>query len=290
MELYLVGALVLFLPLAIVISVVFFWKQFGRRRRRRSPLTTELVRLPGQSLRNQIDDLSLDLLGYLTSVFVFPMMLFCILLMQSIVKADFAFVQSALIYGLAILIVTGWLTFKIISTGQQRQKLNEAVDAEISTAQDLEQLKPSGYRVFHDIQTGKFNIDHVVVGPSGVYAFETKSRLKPTDIAGKEGVSVVFDGRSLKFPTWTEVKPLEQAKRQALWLKKRLAESAGENVEVKPVLSLPGWFVERKAQGDVVVANPKNLSWISNTAAKLDEGQIKRIVFQLEQMSHVESR
>ena len=28
--------------------------------------------------------------------------------------------------------------------------------------------------VYHDIQADQFNIDHVVVGPSGVFAVETK--------------------------------------------------------------------------------------------------------------------
>lgn len=37
----------------------------------------------------------------------------------------------------------------------------------------LEELPP-GYRVIHDLDIGRGNVDHVVIGPSGVFAIETK--------------------------------------------------------------------------------------------------------------------
>lgn len=39
----------------------------------------------------------------------------------------------------------------------------------------LDALTPHGWRVGHDIGTGRGNIDHVVVGPTGVFTVETKS-------------------------------------------------------------------------------------------------------------------
>jgi len=33
-----------------------------------------------------------------------------------------------------------------------------------------------GWAVFHDIDTGRGNIDHVVIGPAGLFTVETKSR------------------------------------------------------------------------------------------------------------------
>lgn len=34
---------------------------------------------------------------------------------------------------------------------------------------------PEGYTVLHDVDTGKGNLDHVVIGPTGVFAIETKA-------------------------------------------------------------------------------------------------------------------
>jgi hypothetical protein len=49
-------------------------------------------------------------------------------------------------------------------------------DGELATAQELNQLMRHGYYVFHDLQAENFNIDHIVIGPAGVFAVETKSR------------------------------------------------------------------------------------------------------------------
>jgi hypothetical protein len=39
----------------------------------------------------------------------------------------------------------------------------------------LEGLRSKGYKALHDIDTGRGNLDHVVIGPTGVFAIETKA-------------------------------------------------------------------------------------------------------------------
>lgn len=39
----------------------------------------------------------------------------------------------------------------------------------------LESLAPQGWRVLHDISFGRGNVDHVLIGPGGVFTVETKS-------------------------------------------------------------------------------------------------------------------
>jgi hypothetical protein len=143
-----------------------------------------------------------------------------------------------------------------------------------------------GCFIFHDIQAGKFNIDHVVVSPGGVFAIETKSRLKPVTGGGMRDAEVTYDGVSLKFPGWSESKPLQQAKAQSKWLGSQLSRSTGDDVQVRAVLALPGWYVNPKARGDVIVLNPKNCGWMAKMAESngLDETVMKRICFQLEKL------
>ena len=45
---------------------------------------------------------------------------------------------------------------------------------EEAVGQVLEELDGFGYRTLHDIETGRGNLDHVVVGPTGIFAVETK--------------------------------------------------------------------------------------------------------------------
>jgi hypothetical protein len=40
----------------------------------------------------------------------------------------------------------------------------------------LEGLAGEGWHVIHDVSFGRGNIDHIVVGPGGIYTIETKSR------------------------------------------------------------------------------------------------------------------
>jgi hypothetical protein len=174
---------------------------------------------------------------------------------------------------------------KLIRIVHKRQKYREALDGELATAQCLESVIAGGARVFHDVQADGFNIDHVVVAPGGVFAVETKHRLKPTGTNTKDVGKVRFDGQVLQFPGWVEKKPIDQARRQADWLSKFLSKATGESVEAKPVLALPGWWVDRTGRSDVIVINPKNSSFMlkPGNGQGLAEDRKQRICYQLEQ-------
>jgi len=166
-----------------------------------------------------------------------------------------------------------------------RRSYQLGYEGEIAVGQELNQLMLDGYRVYHDFPAGKFNIDHIVVGVSGVFAVETKARSKPTSKDRRADAKVKYDGRSLQFPNSTDVQSIEQAKRQAEWLSKWLQRAVGETVGVRPVVALPGWFVERVASGGIRVINPKNFRSIAKPKdGNILSGQmISRIVHQLEQ-------
>lgn len=59
------------------------------------------------------------------------------------------------------------------------------------------------------------------------------------------------DGR-FNFPLWTETKPIEQAKRQALLLGERvsqwLTKATGSPVAATPALVFPGWYVTSQSK------------------------------------------
>jgi hypothetical protein len=55
------------------------------------------------------------------------------------------------------------------------ERRRRGVQAEEHVGEILDGLSESGWRVIHDLDTGRGNIDHVVVGPGGVFTIETKS-------------------------------------------------------------------------------------------------------------------
>jgi hypothetical protein len=148
--------------------------------------------------------------------------------------------------------------------------------------QELNQALSVGCRVYHDVLFDGYNIDHVIVAPSGVYAVETKTRRKSRD---KGSHKVKYDGHKLIFPEWEDEHGLEQARRNAkslsLWLNKAVAQS----LWVEPILTLPGWLIDREAGGAVTVLNPKEIVNFVTRDRKpiLLPELIQRISFQLEQ-------
>ena len=51
----------------------------------------------------------------------------------------------------------------------------QGAEGEETVARILEPLGARGYRIIHDLDTGRGNVDHVVVGPTGVSVIETKA-------------------------------------------------------------------------------------------------------------------
>ena len=177
---------------------------------------------------------------------------------------------------------SAWAAWRLVAIGRERRRFIEALRAEHAVAQYLQPLLAQGWVIFHDLPAEGFNIDHIAIGPNGVFAIETKSRKKPPrDV--KEGHRVRFDGRALHFPDHSTSKPVEQAQRQARWLERELASGTGESVKVVPVLALPGWFVEssvRQSASDGFVLAGKALEGFlpkASTGMALDVKQRQRI-------------
>lgn len=130
-------------------------------------------------------------------------------------------------------------------------------------AQYLEPLKAQEFAVFHDVpgKAGKqdFNLDHVTVGRTGVALIETKARRKRTARPGFLEHEVTYDGQQLIWPWGEETDALDQARRNAAWLRSWLKERTGKDFAVNAVLAFPGWMVRRKGKGDVWVMNAKEL-------------------------------
>lgn len=270
----------IFLPIA----VVNLWRK-RREAKRRSPLTQKLLRGPGESLRNVLEEAFGETL---ILMLMFPMMLL-LLYSLHISQSYFGGVKES-DFRTAIGIVAGlcassFLLFRITKLLKQLSNLRLGYEGEVAVAEELNQLMREGAYVFHDVPANGFNIDHVIVWPKGVYAVETKARMKPKRNRGKEDARVLFDGKQLNFPGWSETAPLEQAARQAKWLAQELSSAVGDTVSVKPVLALPGWYVDRKGKSEVFIVSGREASnaiskW---THTPLSEDMVIRIAYQLDQ-------
>lgn len=269
-----------------LLGVVLLWRRSERIQARRNPLSGQLLRSPGHSLKEQIDDLRWDVAMYL-SLGMLPIPLaFGFYFAEWAMKGKAPGTVPTVLLTIVTLGALSWLAWKLWTILRKLRQLRLGYDAELAVGQELNELLRHDYRVFHDfpVEDRHFNIDHVVVGPGGVFAIETKGRPKPKSRAsGGASWEVTYDGSVLQFPGWFERAPMRQAEAAAAWLRQWLSSAVAERVDVQPTVILPGWYVRRTGSGVPVLASGEIASYFTGARRALDAKLVQRIAHQLDQ-------
>ena len=127
------------------------------------------------------------------------------------------------------------------------------------------------WHVFHDFEAGVHHVDHVLVGPAGVFAVETKNWRDPVQLESGE---IIVGGHVPNHP------PIAQAASEAKAVKAALARAGWEG-EVAPVVCFAsGTFQGDFAQaGKVLVANAEAfVKWLAGRPAARAAGECARLV------------
>ncbi|HJS37615.1 MAG TPA: nuclease-related domain-containing protein [Burkholderiales bacterium] len=224
------------------LSVLAFWR--GRLARAGPRGERELGRSPGQALRDALSQAGLDAAEYAAlSLFLLP-------LAASAYAAWWAAdgvmpgSDATLFVAAAALSLQLWVLWRLSASLRRSRRLRYGYEAELVAGQELNGLGGLGYHVFHDVPLGgrAAKVDHVLVGPAGVFAVETEARARRGAQAERE---VTYDGASLCFAERRETAPLERAVELAGRVGEWLAAEVGEQLAVQPVVVLPGWRVRR---------------------------------------------
>lgn len=275
----------IFLAILVFVGPVFVIGWIANKRRVRykaeadEPFTDQPLRPPGESLRIRIDEISAQFDEVLLTL-VFTGM---VATLTSVLSPRSMIAPICVIAGGTAAIVYVRSARKLFTLQRNLWNHRLGFAGERVVGEALNQLLVDGFRVFHDLPFDGFNIDHVIVGPAGVFAVETKTRRKRSDMKGPEKARVIFNGQSLEYP-WggQETHGVEQAARNAETLSKWLTKATGEATPVNAMLVLPGWFVVCQKAGSVIVLNEKQISY-SFPASRfpLSADRIQRIVHQL---------
>lgn len=211
----------------------------------RSPLKDKTLRNPGQSIEDDIANQTDSFMEGLIMVLISGAMLFVALYQWLFPSPALTMVWVTGFYFAAAL---AFFLFRLFRTFPKLKRLRRARDGERAVAEYLDTLREGGHRVFHDIVGTGFNIDHVIIGPKGIFTLETKTLSK------REGQNdtLRFDGKAVHVGRAVlPDNPVPQALAQVTWLKRTLLESTGKTFAVKPAVLFPGWFVEPYAHGSV---------------------------------------
>lgn len=226
----------------------------------RLPFDVKAIRRhPGQSAgehwRQLLDGCATDALGY----FVFGFMFLAVAYFQ----------KSGVVIPLwiGVLAFVGGLgagVWKFLRTRREIRTWQYGENGEIYVGQTLEEsMRPLGYDVFHDIQIKKpgrkMNLDHVLIGPNGVYLVETKFWRKPLkgspEIEYKNGC-LYRAGVSVKNA------PIVEALALAKEASQYFHGLTGRSYYVKPILVFAGWYHRAQMTHDspILFLNEQNIS------------------------------
>jgi len=231
-----------------------------KRFERRSPLHGRQVgHVPGQQLVKRHNDASDGmLLSGLLMYFAAPIMLLAWAILR-VPPERLSPDGTTWIFVVAAVLLFAWSAYDFIKHFKRAQNAKDGLLAERVTGMQLNRLVADGCLVLHDLPAENFNIDHIVIGPRAVYAVETKSFRRPRGQGDAAVHRVTFDGKALRFADFVNTDAVEQAARQAQWLRRQLRESPGIDVPVVPALALPGWYIDKTEAGktsEVLVFTP----------------------------------
>lgn len=222
------------------------------KRKTRSPLKERPLRHAGQSVNERLDEKSSDSAGLgVTAWFAIA------LAGMEWLRQYWHDTYHPVALTVMAVIVSALFGWKIWKNYREVKRLSLGRDGERVVSEFLDQLRKDGYEILHDVVGGDFNVDHVLIGPTGIFAIETKTRSKSggaEETVVYDGVDVIIHGRPV------DPNPVIQAKANARWIRELLKNSTGKDFPVIPIVLFPGWFVERKTNlADALVLNPKNL-------------------------------
>jgi hypothetical protein len=232
----------------------------------RSPLKTKPLRLPGESVDDEIVELRESAL--MDHLFAAG----CVLLLAFMEWFGYLMHTGRHPWAFTLLAVVtiSYVAPRIWRLKKRTKELKLGRDGEKIVGEQLECMREQGAKVFHDVPgdgpAAAFNRDHVVISTHGIYAIETKTRTKPSARA-----RVIVDGDTLTVAGHVPARnPIEQVTAAARWLERRLQESTGKRFFVRGVVVFPGWYVEQRGpRGDVWVLEPKALPAFIDNAPEM---------------------
>jgi hypothetical protein len=182
-----------------------------------------------------------------------------------------------------MLLAAAFLCLKVSGKKKELVRRLKGIDGERIVACALSRIGPQGYYVFHDIVFDGFNIDHIVVGPSGLYCIETKTTSKKGEVS-YDGEKVVIGG----FGTDKPIKQVVAAKKDLL---DALHQMTGRRFDAQCVVLYPNRFIKMegnmKRKGVWVLNQNAFVKWIlkSNAQSELHDEDVCLIANRLETMS-----
>lgn len=154
----------------------------------------------------------------------------------------------------------------------------EGARAEVVVGDKLEHLRERGFELFHDLRVqGIGNIDHVAIGPQGIFAIETKSHRGLVSVTGSEVRPVLLlrgrpPAKNFVEQTWRGAQALSELLAEKRWFSPR-------RPQVFPVLCFSRAWLE---EGSFTIkgVHVTKMSWLARALSggrpRLSPGDVRK--------------
>ena len=162
----------------------------------------------------------------------------------------------------------------------------QGYDGERAVGAHLEEQRPEGWRISHDLpghqpnDKRKWNIDHVLIGPAGVFVIETKTYSKPE--IGSPEIAVTGDTIQVDRKPATDA-PIRQVQSGMSRIAEIVQDETGDPLPadcLRGIVAFPGWYIKGKPDHPKIwVLEPKGIwKWIAyEPNAVLSPARVKQI-------------
>lgn len=286
----------IYIAFLIMIGLAVHFLRVKRRKllyREKHPLPEDLklLREPGESQRLYYNEMveKLFINAILAALLAFELALFPLQLVVWY-KADHEAQLQAFILTLVLAVIGPILFVLWLLSGLSKiRNRRSGLFGERVVGEHLNKLKTEGFFVFHDLPMGnqklRHNIDHVVVGPTGLFVIETKAYRKRKGRPGYEDHKIFNRGDFLDFPWAESRRELGKSNDRAKQLAKLLTEALEQRIDAQPILAFPGWFIESGGEQSIVMSHKRLESYIRHhKTVQLNNDRITKIANYLDSL------
>ena len=167
-----------------------------------------------------------------------------------------------------------WIIWSLMAGLRRVESFYKGARGEEKVSEILRSL-PDSYHVFNDFTVGRNHIDHVVAGPGGVFAIETKFW---------NGKVTIEDGHVLLDGQLPDRSPLNQAIREATLVRNALV-AAGWNGLVTPVVAFASdSFTAHRAnlKGTIIINSNELRTSFETDRVVIPPAELDRLVVLME--------
>lgn len=257
----------LILPGGIVAAVAILWiiataglRYSMNRKRRSTVLERNAIRFRAQDCLIELKVTNDYLRYFKISLFIIPVLIVGAYLAArhlGVTSNGWVEIMGLAIFSLLLMLFIGLRLMRIIDSKNMMLLVHES---RMATRRVLDPLLKEHYRVFHDVVSDQFSIDHLVVGPKGVFAIQTHAKPVSANKQRSDDRIVTYNGRELFFPKGSDHGIVEDAQMNAEKLSQWLTGQTEEPVAVRAIISLPGWKVRRTSSEGMPIVNPKQFA------------------------------